>query len=993
MAVDFDPASSRDDEHAEPDPERPHPKGPHHAASLAFGPYRLDPVERTLKRDSVTLPLGDKAFDLLLAFAAAPGEILSKTDLAMRVWGRPFIEDGSLRVAVGGLRKLLGPTDGGSHYIANVVGRGYRLAPGVAVEAVPNGRSVVPAPARRRPGHVEGRLPPLLAPVFGRARDIARMAQIMQPGRCVTVVGPGGIGKTTLVVSCASIGAGDDEVCFVDLAPIRDTGHVIPSVATALGMGQASESSLDVVAHLGVRRLLLVLDNAEHLVTPVAMLVEDILAGAPHARILVTSREPLGVAGEWIYRLEPLGLPPADHGITAQEALAYDAVALFVDRVQATMVDFVLTDAKAPMVADICRKLDGVALPIRLAAGRVAAFGVKGVAGLLTDEFRVLAQKQGTMPSRHETLEAMFAWSYALLSPVEQSLLAQIAIFTHSFSLEAVTQVAVMPSGTGVQAVPVIGDLVAKSLVVFADDTDGARYRLLETVRVFALGHLDAGGMRPQIARRHAAYVIAQSLGYETALAEGQDNRAATIGRSILDDARAAIHWAIGEEDWALVSDLVHRVGGLVTQLGFAREVAGWLRQLLLVETDPAGQVSLMLRLGGALWLATPEDIATIEVYAAAYELARSLGDEEAQLRAAWSLILSTCSARRPPAAIRAAQMLIEAEAAHDPADRSPKLTQVLAGVSRHLLGDYARCEESIRWLIRHYPAEQRATGMGTYLYDPRHIGRPFLAWIEFFSGRLSDAAVTARCVISDSGDHVPSIVNNILRSAFPIAVDSGRWAEARFYIDMLEQYCSEHAAWRGWIGAMRDIVAIGCDRSPTALDRYEEFVTGGGTFAGFRRQTWYHLALIKGYLVLDRPDPARTLLNRVLNFVETAEGNWWAPELKTLSGHLEAGRDRPGAYARYQEAIALAHAEGSTLLELKAALGALRVADGTAQRVNAKRQSREAFRRLVARSPQAGRGENVRLLHHALCVCRSAQRRLQSKAGWSDRASATASV
>lgn len=946
---------------------------------IAFGPHVLFPSERILKRDGRAVQIGDKALDLLLALINAQGDILSKSDLAERVWRRTWIEDATIRVAIGSLRKVLGPTPEGGEYVINVVGRGYSFTSAVNLERWPAHSSEV---GSRQPigiGSALGRLPPLLSPVFGRRRDIQLISDLLSTRRFITVVGGGGIGKTTVAISCASLRANvDDGVCFVDLAPIRDPALVPARIAMALGAEQAAADPLEfIVERLAASRLFLLLDNGEHVAGTAASVIEDILNAAPRVTVMVTSREPLGAGGETVYRLNTLGVPQGSHGLSAAEAMKYDAIELFVDRVQAGSPDFTLTDALAPTVADICRKLDGLALAIRLAAGRVPAFGVKGIATLLEDKFRLLSQNSRAALPRHQTLEATFDWSFELLTPTEQALLTRIAVFSHSFTLEAVQQVAAREEDTLDVVFGTIGDLVAKSLVVFVEDEGGARYRLLETVRGFALARLGDGEERQETARRHARYVSSRCDVYQTEKVKSRDGHAAAIARSTLDDARSALQWSVEEADWNLASELVRVAGPLLTQLGFAKEVGTWIERLLDVETDQRKRLALMISLGGALWLSSPEDLTTIKIYGEAYSLARALDDIPAQLRAAWSVVMTTCSARRPREAIRAAGQLTEGIDASIEGDAASNdaLIHALAGVSRHLLGDYAACERNIRWLLRHYPAERRVVESGPYLYDPRQIGRPFLAWIEWFSGRLSDAAVTSGQAIVESGDNVPSIFNNTIRSAFPIAVESRRWGTASQYLDTLGRLCADRPDWRAWTDALRDILAIHRDRSPEALSRFEEFVTGGEPFQGFQRQTWYYVQLIEGYLSFGRFESARKLLTELLAFIEKEEENWWRPQLIALDAILLARSDTKAGFDRYQEAIALAQAEGSLLLALKAALGARAVALDPSERTNTHDVVRSVYRQLVGSSPAAGERENRDLLRSVLL----ASRRMQS--------------
>jgi len=944
---------------------------------ISFGPYLAFPTERTLKRDGRPIAIGDKPFDLLLAFLEAPGEVLSKSDLAERVWRRDFIEDGNLRVAISALRKLLGRAPDGSEYIVNVVGRGYGFCPSVTLERWPQSSTARARTPRRRVVSSR-RLPPLLNPVFGRRHDIELIGDLLANRRFITIVGPGGIGKTTVAIASASLRASAEEaVCFVDLAPIRDPALVPARIATALGAEQSGVDPWGYIAEvLEARAQLLVIDNAEHVAEAASAVVADMLATGPHIRVIVTSREPLGADGETVHRLDPLRLPPAGSTLRAADAMTYDAIELLVDRIHANAPEFVLTDTSAPVATEICRRLDGVPLAIRLAAGRVPAFGLKGVLAHLERRFTLLSQGPRASNARHQTLETAFDWSYELLTLAEQKFLAKMGVFANAFPLSAIGEIVGGTETRDDDMLATLGDLVSKSLVVFIDDDDGGRYRLLEMVRVFALARLEASGEARETMDRHAGYVVARCQDYHAQVSQGRPAVAADLARTTLDDARVALQRSIDDSDWSRAWRLIQAAGPLLTQLGFAREVADWITRILDAESDPERRLALLIALGGALWLSSPEDIRTIEVYGEAYSLANELGDTPAKLRAAWSLILATCSARRPRASIRIAQQLAAGAETQD-ADKTghAALLRALAGVSRHLLGDYAACERNIRWLLDNYPADRSTGESGAFLYDPRLIGRPFLAWIECFSGRLADAAATSEMTVVESGDHVASIFNNTLRSAFPIAVDSGRWEAARDHLTRLERYGVDRPSWRPWIDALRDILGVRLDRSSEALQRLEAFVTGGEDFRGFQRQTWYYVQLVRAYLIFGRYEAAETLLKALITFVETEEENWWRPELVMLEACILGRNDAEASHARYLEAAVIARGEGSLLIELRAALGARRATRDPHRRADAGRLVGEAVQRLMASAPGATGSENRRLLRHVLLSCSKLQR------------------
>ena len=330
---------------------------------------------------------------------------------------------------------------------------------------------------------------------MGRDGTVAALAAQLPQRRLVTLTGPGGIGKTTVALAVAREVAASypDGVAFVDLAPVGDPRLVPGAIAAALGLAAGSDDpTAAVVAFLRGRRLLLLLDNCEHVVEAVAPAAEDVVRGAPDVHVLATSREPLRAAGERVHRLAPLEAPSASAGLTAAEALTFPGVQLFVERAAEGVDGFGLGDADAPLVADICRRLDGVPLAIELAAGRVDAFGVRGLAAHLDDRFRLLTTGRRTALPRHQTLAATLDWSHDLLPGAERALLRRLAVFAGDFSLEAA--IALAPDQPPSEVVAHVADLVAKSLVAADHRGEAVRYRLLDTTRLYGLERLRESG-------------------------------------------------------------------------------------------------------------------------------------------------------------------------------------------------------------------------------------------------------------------------------------------------------------------------------------------------------------------------------------------------------------------------------------------------------------------------------------------------------------------
>jgi predicted ATPase len=366
---------------------------------------------------------------------------------------------------------------------------------------------------RRSQSHSNARnhnFPAPLTPTIGRDDVIALISKSLTEHRLVTILGPGGIGKTTvaLEVSRRSLPGFAHGACFVDFSPLADS-HLVPSaLASALGISVLSHEPLaGLLACLRGKEKLLLLDTCEHVVDAVASLAEKLLTGLPGLRVLVTSREALRTGGEWVHRLPSLALPAESGALTAAEALAFPSVQLFVQRATATLDQFALGDADAPVVAHICRFLDGIPLAIELAAARVDELGLQEIAARLGDAFSILTHGRRTALPRHQTLAATLSWSYGLLSSDEQVLLRRLAVFRGPFTSEAASIVSESEPGARRHSVATLSSLFMKSLLCAATVADVALYRMLDTTRAFAAGQLAHSGELEMISRRHASYV------------------------------------------------------------------------------------------------------------------------------------------------------------------------------------------------------------------------------------------------------------------------------------------------------------------------------------------------------------------------------------------------------------------------------------------------------------------------------------------------------
>src|SRR5258708_4367631 len=337
---------------------------------VKFGLFELWIGERLLRREGVVLPLGRRALDILIYLAERPGELIAKQELIDHVWSDVVVEEGSLRVHVAAIRKALGDGQFGNRYIANIKGRGYSFV-GTVVPLTGNTES------RSDRSRQEGRLPARPLVMIGRETVVSEVSDKLRNERFVTLLGPGGIGKTTIALAVGRAAAKKfgEEVYFVDLEFLTDTRHVPGAVATSLGVALKSKDPCrELVSLVRSRKLLIILDSCEHVIEAVASLAEQLYRQTQEVHVLTTSRESLNVEGEHCYRVPPLDCPPDGLEQTANAVLRYPSVQLFVRRVAARAGSVVLTDEEAPFVAEVCRKLDGIPLAIELAAGQVAAF-------------------------------------------------------------------------------------------------------------------------------------------------------------------------------------------------------------------------------------------------------------------------------------------------------------------------------------------------------------------------------------------------------------------------------------------------------------------------------------------------------------------------------------------------------------------------------------------------------------------------------------------
>ena len=768
-----------------------------------FGPFRLSPAAQALYEGDRRLRVGGRAFEILLALTQRAGELVSKEDLVARVWPNLHVDDAALRVHISALRKALSDDPGAARYILNVAGRGYRFIAPLA-RAPDEEVAIGPARTAGPPGS-----PASSMRIIGRDVTIHALVQSVPQRHFVTITGPGGIGKTTVALAVAEQLANNycHDVAIVDLTSLADPQLVPSTVASGLQLQVSSRTPVaDLVALLQRRQMLLVLDNCEHVIEVAALLGEQILAGAPGVHILTTSREPLRAAGEWVYRLPPLELPPQSSTCKAADVLTSPAVLLFAERARAANDTFVLTDADAPSVAEICRRLDGIPLAIELAAARVDLFGIQGLASHLNDCFALLTSGRRTALPRHRTLRATLDWSHQLLPEHEQLVFRRLAVFRGSFTLEAAAAVAWDAGEETPDLLDGIANLVAKSLLAAAPLAGTAQYRLLETTRAYAAEKLAQGSDAELTARRYATY-------HRDLMRRGEAERKAhssagwlSIYGSSIDDVRAAIDWAFTPAgDLSIGLDLTAASAPLWFQLSLMPECRERTERALqrlqeAPEPDAALEMRLQAALGHAIWYAA-NDLDTMErAFARALAIAKRIGDILAQLQALWGL----WAVRRGRGEFRTALALAtEYEViAREVGDSSSILLgDRILGLTNHFLGN----QNAARRLTEHVRNQARRTDHASnigFQLDSEVATAALLSRILWLQGFPDQAAAAAREAIdaAQQGDHWFSICYALYFAGCPLSLWTGDLVEAQHRVGILVDRAAGNPIVDTWI-------------------------------------------------------------------------------------------------------------------------------------------------------------------------------------------------
>jgi len=880
--------------------------------AVSFGPFCLRPAAHLLLEAGAPVHIGVRALDLLIVLIEAAGEVVTKDELFARVWRGVTVDEGNLRTQVALVRKVLRDGQGGARYLMTVPGRGYRFVAPLSIT-----EKAKPVEPRAPIESVSG-LPTRLTRLIGRSDDVGDIVGLLNRHRFVTITGPCGIGKTSVALAVAEQAATsyDDGVCGVDCAPLLGASLVARKLASTLGLEIAiDDPTRGLAAFLRGKRVLIVLDCCERVIEAAAVLVENLLKGAAGIGILATSREPLRAEGEIVYRLAPLEIPPASIDLTANDALTYPAVQLFVERVRSSVGGFELNNTDAPIVADICRRLDGVALAIELAAGRVDVFGLLGVAARLEDRVRLLTHGRRTALPRHQTLAATLDWSYDALSEPEQAALRRLSIFAGCFTLDSAQAVVTNDSVISSDVVEVVASLVSKSLISADVTTAIGHYRLLDTTRAYVLRKLGESGEFDYTARRHAKH-IQYLLERASADAETSSSTAAATRLSaeskLIDEARAGIGWAFSDAgDIELGIALTVASFPLWTHLSLHGECFRYVEQALLAGETIFGQndyrqMQLLTALGAALvWTKGSGSEADV-AFTNALKIAEALDDADYQIRILWGLWSSHFNSGRIRMSLDTAKKFRDVAANHG--DTAATLVgERTIGMSLFYLGDHTNSRHHAESMLRRYSTpKDRADTIVRFQFDPRIVCRTLRAKILWPQGFPDQAIEEINGVLEEAMavGHAMSLALALAQGACPVSLLSGDLTAAGRFIDLLLKHAAENALdlWHAWgrcFGAMLVIARGSTDDGLKALRNALDELPQGAFFAQY---AGIHAVLAETFGRVGAISRGHATIDEALTRSERDAERWYVAEFLRVKGELFRLEDTPTATRKAEE-------------------------------------------------------------------------------------------
>lgn len=763
-------------------------------AVLRFGRYAIDRQRRCLIKDGEVVPVGGRAFEVLRVLVEANGALVTKDALIERVWDGRFVSDNALEAQIHGLRRAL---DADRNLIRTVAGRGYYVVDMEASDAPP-----------------QTNLTADISALIARDDLLRDIERALGEHRLVTLLGPGGIGKTRLARAAGRelIDRYPDGVWMIELAPVESDRFVSAAIAETLGLPPGDvRDGRSLAQSLGDRACLLLIDNCEHLVEGVAAIAAELLARCPGVTLLTTTREALRIDGERIIGVPSLPLPCEDDGLEAK--LVAPAVQLFVQRLAAANGQLMLAHDMIPMI-EICRRLDGIPLAIEMAAASASTLSVAAVLQELDTSMSVLSRPKRIAVPRQQTMEATIAWSYLLLPPDEQAAFRRLSLLSGPFGVEAAMAVA---DTSRQNALSLLSGLVSKSLLVVTVTERGGAFSLLETMRSYGRARLEEAGELPATASRHAAFILRTFQEATRDLDTLPSRQWVARYKPYLAGLRSAVDWAFSEDgDIGLGAALIIAGEPLWLHLSLVGELLDRIERAIRPEQSNAYTADVSMKLdvahGCALLYVTGPTTETRATLKRGLAVASRTKAGGSQIRALWALTAASLnSGMNGDAVVYGYQFLEAVQAFGNDADRL--IAHRAIGAVHHVIGDQPAARKALETFLNGYVEPAANSPTNRFHFDQQVAGLAFHARVLWLQGEIEPALEAARIALERAVelDHAHSICHALAQASIPLSLDQGHHEAAALYVNELVEisHARKLAVWMVWsraYGACLDI-------------------------------------------------------------------------------------------------------------------------------------------------------------------------------------------